>query len=135
MYTIGEPRSSGKGDQRAAEGERLPMRIAELSRDTGVPVPTIKFYLREGLIPAGERTSPNQMQYDETHVQRLKLVRALVDVGGLSVAGARNVLDGMGSPEISAVAAVGKAQYAMTAPREHLDDEASRTAAAEVDAL
>ena len=36
------------------------MRIAELSQTTGVPVPTIKYYLREGLLPAGELTSPNQ---------------------------------------------------------------------------
>ena len=35
------------------------MRIAELSQTTGVPVPTIKYYLREGLLPSGELTSPN----------------------------------------------------------------------------
>ncbi|WP_346281659.1 MerR family DNA-binding transcriptional regulator, partial [Pseudonocardia sp.] len=34
------------------------MRMAELSARTGVPIPTIKFYLREGLLPPGERTSP-----------------------------------------------------------------------------
>jgi DNA-binding transcriptional MerR regulator len=36
------------------------MRIGELSKVTGVPVPTIKYYLREGLLPAGELSSPNQ---------------------------------------------------------------------------
>ena len=46
------------------------MRIAELSQKTGVPVPTIKYYLREGLLPAGELTSPNQAHYDDRHVQR-----------------------------------------------------------------
>ncbi|MFE0776344.1 MerR family transcriptional regulator [Streptomyces sp. NPDC058861] len=68
------------------------MRIGELSRRTGVSVPTIKFYVREGLLPAGELTSPNQASYGETHVRRLRLIRALLDVGGLSVAGIREVL-------------------------------------------
>ena len=68
------------------------MRISELSRATGVPVATIKFYLREGLVPEGVRTSPNQAQYDDAHVQRLRLVRALVGVGGLSIAATREVL-------------------------------------------
>ncbi|MFD7326035.1 MerR family transcriptional regulator [Streptomyces sp. NPDC059875] len=68
------------------------MRIGELSRRTGVSVPTIKYYVREGLLPAGQLTSPNQASYDETHERRLRLIRALLDVGGLSVAGIREVL-------------------------------------------
>ncbi|THA84025.1 MerR family transcriptional regulator [Streptomyces sp. A0592] len=68
------------------------MRIGELSRRTGVPVPTIKYYLREGLLPAGELTSPNQASYGDAHERRLRLVRALLEVGGLSVAAIREVL-------------------------------------------
>ncbi|MDX2026822.1 MerR family transcriptional regulator, partial [Microcella sp.] len=45
--------------------------MSELSATTGTPVPTLKFYLREGLLPAGERTSPNQSQYDDSHVERV----------------------------------------------------------------
>ena len=29
--------------------------MSELSERTGVPVPTIKYYLREGLLPEGEK--------------------------------------------------------------------------------
>ncbi|MEU6297189.1 MerR family transcriptional regulator [Streptomyces erythrochromogenes] len=68
------------------------MRIGELSRRTGVPVPTIKYYLREGLLPAGELTSPNQASYGDAHERRLRLVRALLEVGGLSVAAIGEVL-------------------------------------------
>jgi DNA-binding transcriptional MerR regulator len=71
------------------------MRMAELSAESGVPVATIKYYLREGLLPPGERTSPNQARYDREHVRRLKLVRALLDVGGLSIARVREVLGGI----------------------------------------
>ncbi|MFF0475681.1 MerR family transcriptional regulator [Streptomyces sp. NPDC004284] len=75
------------------------MRIGELSRTTGVSVPTIKFYVREGLLPAGELTSPNQASYGEAHVRRLRLIRALLDVGGLSVAGIRDVVTAVDDPE------------------------------------
>ncbi|ARE75578.1 MULTISPECIES: MerR family transcriptional regulator [unclassified Streptomyces] len=68
------------------------MRIGELSRRTGVPVPTIKYYVREGLLPAGELSSPNQASYDEGHERRLRLIRALLEVGGLSVAAIGDVL-------------------------------------------
>ena len=68
------------------------MRISELSRVSGVPIPTIKFYLREGILPAGRRTATNQATYDAGHVRRLRLVRVLVDVGGLSLAAVRRVL-------------------------------------------
>ncbi|WP_336321629.1 MerR family transcriptional regulator [Streptomyces lavendofoliae] len=68
------------------------MRIGELSRRTGVSVPTIKYYVREGLLPAGRLSSPNQASYDEGHERRLRLVRALLDEGGLSVAAIREVL-------------------------------------------
>ena len=33
------------------------MLMAELSRRSGVPVATIKYYLREGLLPPGEAIS------------------------------------------------------------------------------
>src|SRR5882672_1697160 len=74
------------------------MRMAELSAQSGVSVATIKYYLREGLLPPGERTSPNQAQYAAGHVRRLKLVRALLDIGGLTVSRVRDVLAGIDSP-------------------------------------
>ena len=62
------------------------MRISELSSESGVPVPTIKYYLREGLLDPGTKTGPNQADYGDEHLHRLRLVRALIEVGGLSVA-------------------------------------------------
>ncbi|MES2093190.1 MAG: MerR family transcriptional regulator [Actinomycetota bacterium] len=68
------------------------MRMAELSSTSGIPVATIKFYLREELLPAGESAAANQASYGAPHLDRLRLIRALIDVGGLSVASARSVL-------------------------------------------
>src|SRR5262249_16783134 len=106
------------------------MRIAELSRSSGVPVATIKYYVREELLPPGELTSPNQAQYDDAHLRRLKLIRALVDVGGLSIPETRQVLASIDAPGKTLHERMGKAQQAVT-PSLHGDiDEESRAIAA-----
>jgi DNA-binding transcriptional MerR regulator len=69
------------------------MRMQDLSRATGLPVPTVKYYLREGLLAPGERVAPNQARYGAAHVRRLRQVRALLEVCGLSVAEVRELLD------------------------------------------
>ncbi|MFE5244681.1 MULTISPECIES: MerR family transcriptional regulator [unclassified Streptomyces] len=74
------------------------MRIGELSRRSGVPVPTIKYYVREGLLPPGELTSPNQARYGDGHERRLRLIRALLDVGGLSLSAIAEVLTTIDDP-------------------------------------
>ncbi|MER5804008.1 MerR family transcriptional regulator [Streptomyces mirabilis] len=68
------------------------MRMSELSRLSGVSVTTIKYYLREGLLPAGRQLSATQAEYDGNHLRRLRLIRALTGVRGLSVSTAREVL-------------------------------------------
>ncbi|MGW8763833.1 MerR family transcriptional regulator [Streptomyces sp. NPDC055815] len=93
------------------------MRIGELSRRTGVSVPTIKFYVREGLLPAGELTSPNQASYGEAHVRRLRLIRALIDVGGLSVAGIRGVVTAVDDAERPVHDVLGAATKPLVPPR------------------
>jgi DNA-binding transcriptional MerR regulator len=77
------------------------MRISQLSHLSGVPVATIKYYLREGLLHEGRLTSATQAQYDQSHLARLRLVRALLGAGGLSVAAAREVLDQLAHPPAS----------------------------------
>jgi DNA-binding transcriptional MerR regulator len=59
------------------------MRLAELSRRSGVARSTLKFYLREGLLPPGDPVGRNQARYGERHVERLALIRALREVARL----------------------------------------------------
>jgi DNA-binding transcriptional MerR regulator len=59
------------------------MRLAELSERAGVTRPTIKFYIREGLLPAGDVQGRNQATYGPRHLERLALIRALREVAGL----------------------------------------------------
>ncbi|MPY61156.1 MerR family transcriptional regulator [Streptomyces spongiae] len=68
------------------------MRISELSRRSGVSIPTIKYYLRDGLLPPGRATAANQADYDDSHLRRLRLIRSLIGVRGLSVSATRDVL-------------------------------------------
>ncbi len=68
------------------------MRISELARRSGLPVATIKFYLREGLLAAGSPISRTQAEYDDSHLERLRLIRALRDIADLPVATIGTVL-------------------------------------------
>ncbi|MCE3553291.1 MerR family transcriptional regulator [Pseudonocardia sp. RS11V-5] len=112
------------------------MRMAELSRATGVPVATIKYYLREGLLPRGEvTTSPNQAQYGEEHVRRLTLVRSLVEVGGLSIAAVRAVLGAIDDPAVPLHDTLGLTIDAADAPAPAVDDPLHAAAAERIDAI
>ena len=93
------------------------MRISELSSRTGVTVATIKYYLREGLLPEGVRSSPTQATYDESHVERLRVIRALIE-SGVSVAESRKVLSALENPPASAHDLLGAAHAAVVPPVE-----------------
>ncbi|MEV7794996.1 MerR family transcriptional regulator [Streptomyces sp. NPDC087512] len=111
------------------------MRIGELSRRTGVPVPTIKYYVREGLLPPGELTSPNQAAYGEAHERRLRLIRALLDVGGMKVAEIAEVLAALDDPERPLHKVLGAAADRLGGEDVEQDDAESATARAVVDDL
>lgn len=53
------------------------MRIKELSALTGISKETIHYYTRENLLPKAEKTSCNQAEYSQAHVERLKLIKSL----------------------------------------------------------
>lgn len=104
------------------------MKISELSSTTGVPVPTIKYYLREQLLPEGERSSPTQASYGDVHVKRLGVIRALV-AAGVSIAEVRRVLETLDAPPASAHLLLGSAHAAITPP---VDDDLDLALAEEV---
>lgn len=96
--------------------------MAELSTRSGVPVATIHFYLREGLLAPGRLTRPNQADYGEDHLRRLRLVRALLDVGGLSVARARGVVACIDEQADDLHGQLGRVQYALAADHPEAPD-------------
>ena len=67
-------------------GKRLT--IGELSRRTGVPVKTLRFYSDEGLLPPAERSRSGYRLYAEEHALRIDLIRTLREAGiGLEAIG------------------------------------------------
>lgn len=77
------------------------MRFAELCTATGVASATVKYYLREGLLPPGERVSATQAEYGPAHVERLRLIRALVDGADVSIGGIRRIVAAIEHPPLS----------------------------------
>lgn len=51
------------------------MKIGELAKITKCTVETIRYYEKEGLLPAPARTSGNYRHYTEKHVDRLRFIR------------------------------------------------------------
>ncbi len=51
------------------------MRIGNLAEATGTPVETIRFYEREGLLPAAQRSDNNYRMYTAAHADRLAFIR------------------------------------------------------------
>ncbi len=111
------------------------MRMSELSERSGLPVASIKYYQREGLVPFGEHTSANQSQYGEAHVDRIRLVRALIEVGGLSVSSAKAVLAAIDNTAMPLDWAFGIAQRAASKALPALDAEPSAEATQRVSQL
>lgn len=68
------------------------MNIGELSRLTGLPVKTIRYYSDVGLVPEAERSAANYRRYDHGSLVRLEFVRTLRELG-LDLATIRQVLD------------------------------------------
>ncbi|MEV6559431.1 MerR family transcriptional regulator [Nocardia sp. NPDC051756] len=110
------------------------MRIAELSKRSGVTVATIKYYLREGLLMPGELSSPNQAGYGQEHLRRLRMIRALIEVGGLSVAAVGDVFAAADGPERPTFELMGVVAGALDKPQPQTDDVEWARARAEVDA-
>jgi DNA-binding transcriptional MerR regulator len=68
------------------------MHIGELSRRSGLPVKTIRYYSDVGLVPEAARSRSGYRRYDGASLLRLEFVRTLRELG-LDIATIRRVLD------------------------------------------
>jgi len=89
------------------------VRISELARQSGLPVATIKFYLREGLLPPGAPISRTQAEYSDAHLERLRLIRALRDIADLPVATVGTVLAAVDDEQVPLLDLLGVTQTAV----------------------
>ena len=69
------------------------LRMGELAEASGVPAPTIKHYLREGLLPEPVKTSRNMAYYPPEFVDRIRLIKRLQEERFMPLKAIKGVLD------------------------------------------
>ncbi len=69
------------------------LRMGELAEASGVPAPTIKHYLREGLLPEPVKTSRNMAYYPPEFVDRIQLIKQLQEERFMPLKAIKSVLD------------------------------------------
>ncbi|HEV7811590.1 MAG TPA: MerR family transcriptional regulator [Leifsonia sp.] len=111
------------------------MIISELVDRSGTPAATIKFYVREGLLPAGERVGGNRTEYTEAHEHRLRLIRAMLEVGKLSIGSIGQVLAALDRPDAPIADTFEVAQRALARRTASDISEPSARALEQIDAL
>src|SRR5690606_4799309 len=83
-----------------------------------------------------KQTSATRAEYDQSHLRRLRLIRALLEVGRLPVATIRKIIEAVEDEETDLHEMLGTAHYALSpAPESVPDDEDWRDARKIVDQL
>lgn len=84
------------------------MQLSELSERSGVTPASIKYYLREGLLPPGEAVHATRAEYSARHLERLELIQALRQIVGLNIGQIRGLVNKAddGAPRLDLLAAV-----------------------------
>ena len=72
--------------------KKEPVSVGELARRSGVPVSTIKYYVRKGLLPPPRKLGYNRSLYDPGMQKRLSLIKYMTE-GGLSLESVKGILD------------------------------------------
>ncbi len=112
------------------------MKISELSDRSGLSVQTIKYYIREELMPKGAPTAATRAEYDERHLDRLRLIRTLREVGDLPIASVKRVVTSLDDESVRLHDLLGTAQYALGPHAEpQPGDSGLRAAREDVDAV
>lgn len=72
--------------------------IGDLSKRTGVKVPTIRYYEQIGMLAAPDRSSGNQRRYERRDLDRLSFIKHARDLG-LTLNAIRDLIDLSAHPE------------------------------------
>lgn len=97
------------------------MKLGELAAAAECSVATVKYYVREGLLPPGTPVTATQADYDEHHLARLRMIRVLREVGNLAIADIGRVVEALENDTISLNAKLASAFYALP-PRAPADE-------------
>jgi DNA-binding transcriptional MerR regulator len=70
----------------------MPIKISELGRITGVPQSTIRYYVKEGILPKPTKVNKSMAYYDESCIERIALVRELQEKKYYPLSVIRNIM-------------------------------------------
>lgn len=93
--------------------------IGELSRRTGVKVPTIRYYEQMRLMKAPERSGGNQRRYGKPELERLAFIRHARDLG-LAIDSIRELIELSGHPDMPCADADRIAKEQLASVRERI---------------
>lgn len=93
--------------------------IGEMSRRTGVKVPTIRYYEQIGVLENAGRSAGNQRRYDRAALDRLQFVRHARDLG-FSLDDIRSLIELQTRPLQLHTAAAGIAHRQLAAVRDRI---------------
>jgi AcrR family transcriptional regulator len=74
------------------EETRRAMTISELSSISKIPLSTIKFYIREGLVPGPKKSRGTRAYYGAGHLHRLRLIRKIQTEGNLPLSKMKEII-------------------------------------------
>lgn len=78
----------------------MPVKIGELARLAGCQPVTIRYYEKEGLLKASERTASNYRLYEEDDIEKLRFIRHCRQ-HGISIAEIRDLLAFNANPKVN----------------------------------
>ncbi|MEI4234010.1 MerR family transcriptional regulator [Roseovarius sp. D22-M7] len=93
--------------------------IGDLARQTGVKVPTIRYYEIRGLLEAPKRSAGNQRRYEQPDLERLQFIRHARDLG-FSLEAIAQLIELQDHPDRSCDAATRIAQGQLDAVRQKI---------------
>lgn len=73
-------------------GAVMALRVSDLAAEVDVTTDAIRFYEREGLLPAPERSQSGYRQFDEAAVRRVRFIKGAQSLG-LKLAEIRELLE------------------------------------------
>jgi DNA-binding transcriptional MerR regulator len=83
------------------------LKIGEIARESGVPISTIRYYVKEGLLPSPEKINKKMAYYDEICIKKLETIQRLQEKKYYPLAVIKNILrrmdDGFTFEEAEAV--------------------------------
>ncbi len=70
----------------------MELKIGEIAKKSGVPPSTIRYYVRQGLLPEPTKVNKSMAYYDESCIERIQAVRHLQETKYFPLSVIRNIL-------------------------------------------